>query len=345
MEKKQGKNHSEMIELSRGLGNASAMPYYQFQMAREGSMNQIRDLIRRINEGIPFDAPEEKKEDKKKKFARKYEDKNLLPLLDEMLKEKKVTPKQHKYLLNLMGLVKKAKSLESSYKTVMKHFVSEERIWNEYLVHIAGIAEVLGTNLISRLGDCSKFAHVSSLWRYCGLHPVCPNCVEERKDDEGKIKKFPVVVNREGICSKCGARGVGASRKVGRSLDYSPYMKTLMLGKLVDCLIRSNSPIYKDIYNNEKAKQKSICFSKGDLAKRFHGYKETDVELSDGHAHNRAKRKVAKIFLQHYWEFGRLSSGLPVTKPYVEEKMGHEHIYTWQEVLRANGVDVQENAA
>ena len=344
MEKKQDKNHSEMIEMSRGLGNASAMPYYQFQIAREGSMNQIRDLIRRINEGIPFDAPEKKK-DKKKKFAKKYEDKNLLPLLRKMLKEEKVTLKQHKYLSDLLALMKRVKSLEGSYKTVMKHFVAEEIIWNEYLSHIFGIGEVISTNLISRLGDCSKFAHVSSLWRYCGLHPICPNCVEERKDDEGKTKKFPVVVDRDGICPKCGARGIGASKKMGRGLDYSPYMKTLMLGKVAECLIRSKSPIYKGIYDNEKAKQKSLFFSKGELTKRFNGYKETDTELSDGHAHNRAKRKVAKIFLQHYWEFARIGAGLPVTKPYVEDKMGHEHIVTWQDILRANGVDVQEDAA
>jgi hypothetical protein len=195
----------------------------------------------------------------------------------------------------------------------MGHFVNEELIWEDYLSQIKGIAEVLATNLISKLGNCEKFNHISSLWRYCGLHPVCPNCFEKRIDEDGKTKNFPQVVDIKGLCPKCGAKGVGASKKFGRGLDYSPYMKTLMLGKLVDCLIRTRSPIYSDIYYNEKERQKAITYKEGELAKAYKGYKDKETHLSDGHAHNRAKRKVAKIFLQHYWEFTRTASGLPVT--------------------------------
>ena len=68
-------------------------------------------------------------------------------------------------------------------------------------------------------------------------------------------------------------------------------------------------------------------------------YKEEDTTLKQSHAHSRAMRKAVKIFLQHYWVLSRKLANLPVTDPYVKDRLDHEHIITWQEVFKKLGLD------
>ena len=51
---------------------------------------------------------------------------------------------------------------------------------------------------------------------------------------------------------------------------------------------------------------------------------------------------MVKIFLQHYWIVSRMVEGLPTREPYVQEKLGHTTIITWQQVLKANGQEPPE---
>jgi len=225
----------------------------------------------------------------------------------------------------------------------------EKNMWGlENLSHIPGIAEVLAAQLIAKI-PCDKYEKVSSLWRHCGLHLVCASCTEKRSSRDKSMKTYPVLVNSQGICPKCGKRGVGPKRKSGRNIDFDPRLRTLAW-KIGDCLIKQKSPVYYDIYSNEKERQLSRTYKPGELKKTYDAlyregknpYKEEDTKLKQNHAHTRAMRKMIKIFLQHYWVVSRMIEGLPTRAPYVHEKLGHTTIITWQEVLEANGQEPPE---
>jgi predicted RNA-binding Zn-ribbon protein involved in translation (DUF1610 family) len=299
-------------------------------------MNRIRDVVRHVNEGIPFTATEEKKEEKD--FSKEYNDKNLPKLIEKMLKEKKLTDEEHEYLLKALELAKKASSLEQSHKGPMGKFSSRELIWTEFMEHVPGIGVVLASRLLTKFGHCEKYESVSSLWRHCGFHLVCPKCTEEIGG-----QTFSKIANNLGTCSKCGLNGVTPRRKKGQKSDFDPSRKTLAWN-VGDCLIKQKSPVYYDIYFKEKERQLQRDFPPGKLRELYGDpYKNKDVSLSLGHAHGRAARKMIKIFLQHYWSVGRHLVKLPLTDPYVQNNLKHTHIVTWQDVLRANGVEPSAN--
>lgn len=53
------------------------------------------------------------------------------------------------------------------------------------------------------------------------------------------------------------------------------------------------------------------------------GIKEIRVEMTGLHVDKRAKRRVVKLFLSHLWHVWREMEGLPVTKPYPIDVLGH----------------------
>lgn len=112
----------------------------------------------------------------------------------------------------------------------------------------------------------------------------------------------------------CGLDPDGAKgRKKGEKIHYNPLMKTLAW-KIGDSFIKQRTPTYRRIYDEEKARQLSL--------------KEQGVENAPKsllHADLRARRKMVKVFLQHYWLVCRDMKKLPVTMPYVFDRMGHNH--------------------
>jgi len=302
------------MEPIKEVGRIVSGAYYDHQEVRTGAMNRIRDVIRKKNDNIEFDAVEEKKE--KKTFDKKYQDTNLDETLKEMLEEKKLTPNEHNYMSKMIVLSNEAKAMEERYKSLMMQYIVEEPIWNEFLGKVKGLGPVLSANLIKNFGYCEKFAQISSLWKYCGFH----------------------VVN-----------GVSVKRKKNTKLDFNIKMRTLCW-KIGDSFMKQNSPIYRQIYDNEKKRQMSIKYKVGELAKKYeksytkgnNPYKESDTGLILGHAHNRALRKMVKIFLSHYWVATREITNQEITKPYVEGVLKHKHIIKWQDVVTANN-EAREN--
>jgi len=318
------------------IGRTIAGGYADHQGVREATMNRIRVVVRRINEGIPFDQQEEKKE--VRTFDSKYRDGNLSKLIEMMFAQGKITKEESDYLSKALELAKKALSLERSHKGPMRIFVLVEPVWKEYLSHIPGIGEVLASNLIAKFANCERYERVSSLWRHCGLHLICPECVEEIED-----KILPVPANINGKCPKCGSQGVAPKRKKGRRNDYNSRLKTFAWN-IADSLIKQKSPVYYDkIYLKEKECQINRRFKRGELQGNYgKPYKKSDTTLKLFHAHNRAWRKMVKIFLQHYWVASRTLAGLSLTGPYVGDKLEHKDIITWKDVLKANGVKPSE---
>ena len=285
--------------IGRNITNA----YYDFQQVRIASMNRVRDVIRKLVDGIKFDEVEAKKE--KKEYKKKYTDKELLSKLKKLLTDGKMLTEEYDYVMECWDIMIDSKRLEKKFQNAMKTFISKEAVYNEFLFKIRGIADILSANLIKEFGDCSKYDTVSKLWAHSG------NSVID---------------------------GVAPKRKKGEILSFSPRLRTLTW-KLSDSLMKQNKGVYKDIYNKEKERQLGIIYDIGVLKKKFgKPYKKEDTVISQGHAHNRALRKMRKIFLDHYWCASRELNGLPTEKNYVEGVLNHAHIITWKEAIEKEGM-------
>lgn len=89
----------------------------------------------------------------------------------------------------------------------------------------------------------------------------------------------------------------------GQQSNWSDKIKTVACS-LAFLMYQWKADVYAHIFSKEKQRW-------------------LDAGLEQGHAHNRAKRKVAKIFLSHYWVVARTLAGLPVSQPWVTQHGGH----------------------
>lgn len=336
-------------ELRRAALRMIAESYYDHQKVRTGMMNRLRGLIRHLNEGIPLDQPEDKKEERT--FDSKYADKKLPELIAAMFEQGILNKEERDYLVKALELAQKASSLEGSHRGPMNRLSRAEPIWTEYLSHVRGISTVLASNLISRIGYCEKHHNVSALWRHFGLHVICPDCTVKVYDEKRDFdKKVPVCAGTDGKCPECGKPGISPWRRKGVNLDFDPRLRTMGF-KIGGCLIITSSPVYKAEYDRVKAEQFARRFEPGHLRKMYEAkhkkkpeknpYKPDAVQLTPIHAHMRAQRFIIKLFLQNYWVAGRTLANLPITDPFIKDRLGHGDIITWQDVLKANGVEVE----
>jgi len=149
--------------------------------------------------------------------------------------------------------------------------------------------------------DIEKAPHVSSLWKYAGMH-----------------------VNDNGTAPK---------REVGKKLEYNSQLRS-MCWRLGGSLIKAKGKFY-NYYMQEKEKY-TIRFSNegrqivpADKLPKEKGKKvENDKFISEGHIHNMATRKMVKMFLSMLWVSWREAEGLPVSNPYSIEHLGHTHVRT-----------------
>jgi len=71
------------------------------------------------------------------------------------------------------------------------------------------------------------------------------------------------------------------------------------------------------------------------------------INRSKGHIHNRAGRKMVKLWIAHIWTTWRQLEGLPIRDPYVQTHLGHDGIIPppvnaldpdFQAMLRSRGL-------
>jgi hypothetical protein len=170
-------------------------------------------------------------------------------------------------------------------------------VWTEWMTKIRGVGPSIAGGVIGIIANVgiSRFDTPSALWAYSGLS------VEE----DGRAPR----------------------REKGKASSYNPKLKTLLLGVLADSFVKQRTPVYRDIYDQEKARQLARPHPAGELAEKFNGrgkkYRDTDLNLWPCHAEKRARRKAAKVFLLHSWMVWRALEGLPLRAPWVLEKGGH----------------------
>lgn len=252
--------------LLRELGKMVAGSFYDHQQVRIQEFNRIRDIVFRRMEGIGLTEKQDKKEEKD--YSKKYKDKLIPEYIKQLVKEKKMTQDEKDYIEKVFEVQKNASKYEHEYEKLMMLFVSKEPVYTDFLSKIKGISAILSSNLIKEFGYCENAPYISSLWKYSGMHV-----------EEGKAPK----------------------RKKGQQLEFSIKRRT-MIWKIADSFMKQRSPIYREIYDKEKKKQARRRYKKGELFKKYgKPYKKDDIHISKGHAHNRALRKMVKIFLAHYW--------------------------------------------
>lgn len=119
--------------------------------------------------------------------------------------------------------------------------------------------------------------------------------------------------------------GSAAKRKRGENINWNSKMRTLAwkIGK--QFVIQGLG--YRVIYDQEKDRLTYLRMPIGKCPK----YQECKSKLKrrsepacKGHIDAMARRKAVKLFVSHLWVIWRRIEGLPVTDPYVIERLGHK---------------------
>ncbi len=350
----------EKEESLKEVGRIMAGGYQDTQEIRKATLSRIRDVLRRKIEGLQPDEVEEKK--KEKDFEKKYADSELPDLLKKLEKKGDLTQKEYLYIEMCLSIAHDSAKIENKYKKAMLEYVLAEPIYAVFLSKIRGIAEVLSAFLIKEFGYCEVIIYDKKKKKIIGretgnkrkFEKALKKYEEEReyflkeKEDHLKVSVVPEVRrysmkgyrNMSRLWAHTGnsvINGVAPRKRKGELVRYSPELRTLTW-KISDCLMKHNHGIYRQIYTTEKQKQVAREYEKGELKSKFRGYTEEETKLKLIHAHNRALRKMRKLFLSHYWSCSRELMELPCVPTYVEEKLGHKDIITWRDAIAKENV-------
>lgn len=177
-------------------------------------------------------------------------------------------------------------------------------IW-DWLVGIKGIGDHTAAKLLALFNDVAMFPTVSKFWRFSGWAVI-----------DGEID----------YCKK------GEKSPYNRRLKAECFL-------VAENFVLQQTPVYVDIYYEEKERQRQlhpvpICSECGTVAvQRGQSWvcpeckaNKRDINFTPLHLDYRAKRKMIKIFLQHFWLKWREFEGLPVSGPYVQDILGHTGI-------------------
>jgi len=199
-----------------------------------------------------------------------------------------------------------------------------EKLIKKYLSRIHGVGVLLSAGIIAYVDDIEKFKNVSSLWQYSGygMNRYCPQCKKptsiEVKYSTGKIaNKLQPLDN----CPDCNAKTtpILQKRTSGYQSNWNDKLKVLAW-KAASSFVKQSAAkskyrkLYDQIKKDERKKHPKKKIVKG------------KTYFNDGHIHNRAMRKVSKIFLAHVWQTWRRQLGLEVTEPYVNVLLGHSTV-------------------
>jgi len=155
--------------------------------------------------------------------------------------------------------------------------------------------------------DIEKADTVSSLWKFAGFS-VENGVAPKRIKGGGKLS-----YNSQ-LRSLCWRLGSSLLRAKGEFYNY--YLK-------------EKNKYYQRYVNGGRKIVPATSLPKNKEGKRY----EPVGIISEGHIHNQALRKMIKLFLACLWLVWREAEGLPITKPYAIDKLGHNsYIDPWEMV-------------
>lgn len=230
---------------------------------------------------------------------------------------------------------------ENEYQRIIHREVRDLPIMRDWLTKVRGIGPRLSGLFIANIQDPARFATVSKLWAYCGMH-VIHSCPDESCDLHGE----PQTTDRgDGppACAKCSSRLVGSSprRRKGQKANWSSELRTACW-KAGESFVKTAGP-YRELY--DEYRERLICreVGRGNVIWRskeskwvvehapphnkkgakWHG-KEAP-EWTVGRIHAMAKRRTVKLFLSHLLVVWREMEGLETPDPFPIGRLGHEH--------------------
>ena len=245
------------------------------------------------------------------------------------------------------SLFAQLQALEYGVDKEVKGELANHPVAYEYLRRVKGIGPILAAGLIAWIQDPGRFRTISKLWSYAGLGVItrCAECdkraftdsslqrqwVEKMTDrlvEISKLRKKEKPLSKGKAQEKvlkqlCGCKTprvilTAPKRKTGELAEWNTALKTHMW-KIADSFIKSKSP-YRRLYDERKKYEQTRAETQG--------FKLTKLQ-----AHRRASRYMVKRFLAHLWIKWRQIEGLPVTQPYIQEKLGHTDIDTPEDYL------------
>lgn len=158
-------------------------------------------------------------------------------------------------------------------------------VYQLFTADIKGIDAVDTMKLITYFKDVGRFSSISKIWKYSGFAPVsyCKRC--------NKLLKFCT-------CEVPRPIFVAERQKRGKAKSYNKDLKKALVA--IGDRIILDDPYYRQAY---------------------YGYRTEEIDkseyLSPQHIHNRAKRKVIKLFLYHFINAWRLTENMVPLKPYM----------------------------
>ena len=189
--------------------------------------------------------------------------------------------------------------------------VRERQIVAAYLVDVKGIGPRLSGLLVANIGNATKYATVSKLWAYAGLHVIDGKAVRRAKGERANWN-----AELKTTCWKIAASFV----KIGDSpyrLVYTHYKQ-----RIVEREMAAGNIIWASINDKWHAQ-----YYDGDQVTLPEKAPTTKPEWTLGRINAMAMRYTVKMFLSHLWQVWRAFEGQPSDRPpYAVEYLDHQHI-------------------
>jgi len=246
----------------------------------------------------------------------------------------------------LSSIVDELLEQEKRIIKIVKEILKEIPIYNEFLKKIKGIGPALSLRLLSINWDLNK--KLSDWNAYAGLVPYVYKC----KCQKGHKLLLPYNPEKRKEEIKCYVITEREKKKKGGSiiLDREKMKRCgapVRIGEIAPCRKHSG---YK-IFWNPKAKKTLWLIStslakSGKFYKIFYEYwreKYLKEKLSLPHAVARAKRKVAKLFLAHFYEAWHEIEGMSYELPYQFEYLKHspDRLLDWKIIIKVEEGEIE----
>lgn len=190
--------------------------YYDYQRQRIQTGNRIGNIVYRALEP---DTWQEKKDKKKRSYGTQY---NFTEVKRKYEKnKKKFGLEEQQEIETMFGFMEGAKKLEKTCSGYIELLIKDEPIYADFLQDVEGIGHILAGGLIAWIGDIGRFATISKLWAYSGLH-----C-----DEEGKA----------------------VVRKTGEQTNWNVKLKT-HLWKIGESFVKSKGR-YRGLYDKYRERE------------------------------------------------------------------------------------------
>jgi len=232
--------------------------------------------------------------------------------------------KEELSVYGIQTIMENARNFEEDLQKLIVKQLKNHALYLQYLTKITGVGPLIAAGMISYIDDIEKFDTVSSLWQYCGygMNRFCTACKKptsiEVKYETGKIAKK---LHPLEVCPICHGDTITILQKrtTGYQSNWNDRLKVLAWKASGSFVKQSASKSkYRKLYDKIKKEER-----KNHPLKIVEKGKTT---FNDGHIHNRAMRKVAKIFLAHLWQTWRRQEGLEASEPYAKQLLGHSTV-------------------